>query len=151
MTIDAVLAIVHHLAAFSLVALLVAEFVLVRGALDADTIGRFGRIDGLYGLAAVTVIVAGIARVVFGAAPVEFYLGNVFFWLKMGSIGVIAIISVLPTARAMAWRKAAAANASFVVPVGDLRLVRRAIHVELAILPLIPVCAALMARGVGAL
>lgn len=151
MTIDALLAIVHHLAAFGLVALLVAEVVLVRGTLDADTIGRFGRVDGLYGFAAVTVIVAGIARVVFGAAPAEFYLGNVFFWLKMGSIGVIAIISVLPTARGMAWRKAAAADASFLVPAGDLRLVRRAIHVELAILPLIPVSAALMARGIGAL
>lgn len=151
MAIDALLAIVHHLAAFSLAALLVAELVLVRGTLDAAAIARFGRIDGLYGIAAVAVIVAGIARLAFGAVPAEFYLANAFFWLKMGSLGAIAIISVLPTARGLAWRKAAAADGGFVVPAADVRLVRRAMHVELAILPLIPVSAALMARGIGAL
>ena len=38
----------------------------------------------------------------------------------------------------------------FVPPAGSVASARRALWVELAILPLIPVSAALMARGIGA-
>jgi putative membrane protein len=151
MTVDALLAIAHHLAVFSLVALLVVELVIVRAPMGLQEITRFGRFDGMYGIAAVVVIVVGIARLVFGAVPVDFYLANLFFWLKMGSLGAISLISVYPTVRGMAWRKAATADAAFTAPAADVRGVRRALHVELAILPLIPISAVLMARGIGAL
>lgn len=151
MTVDALLAIVHHLAAFSLAALLVAELVLVRPGIGAGEIGRFTRVDRLYGIAAATVLVVGIGRLVFGAVPAEFYLVNVFFWTKMASFGAVALVSVLPTMRGIAWARASAAEATFVVPADEVRTVRRALHVELALLPLIPVSAALMARGIGTL
>lgn len=151
MTLDALLAIAHHLAVFSLVALLVVELVVVRAPMGTAEIARFGRIDGLYGIVAIAVVVVGIARLLWGAVPVEFYLVNLFFWLKMGTLAAIALISVYPTMRGIAWRKAASADASWTVPVAELRPVRRALHVELAILPLIPISAALMARGIGAL
>lgn len=151
MTVDALLAAAHHLAVFSLVSLLVAERVLVREGMGGTDIARFGRIDGLYGIAAVVVIVVGISRLLFGAIPAAFYVLNLFFWVKMGALGAIAIVSIYPTVRGMAWRRAAGRDPAFTVGPDELRAVRRALHVELAIMPLIPVAAALMARGIGQL
>lgn len=151
MTLDATLAILHHLAAFSLAGLLIAELVLLRGRLDGETIRRFGAIDALYGASAAIVVVVGIGRLLFGAVPVEFYLGNAFFWVKMASLATVAAISLLPTIRGIRWRRALGADPSYEPPTAEAARVRRALAVQLAILPLIPVSAALMARGIGAL
>lgn len=147
---DALLASIHHLAAFALVGVIVAELVLLRGALDADGIRRFGRVDALYGLTAGVVLAAGIARLLFGATPVEVYLSNAFFWLKMAAFGVVAAVSVYPTIVGLRWRRALATDAEFAAPEADAHRLRRALAVELAVLPIIPVSAALMARGIGA-
>lgn len=151
MTVDALLAILHHLAAFSLAGLLVAELVLVRPGIGAEEITRFTRVDRLYGIAAASVLVVGLGRIVLGTVPAEFYLVNVFFWTKMGAFGVVALVSVLPTMRGIAWARASAAEATFVAPADEVRTVRRALRVELVLLPVIPISAALMARGIGAL
>jgi len=147
---DAVLASIHHIAAFTLVGLIVGELVLLRGRLDGEGIGRFGRIDALYGVTAGVVVVAGIARLVFGATPAEVYLANAFFWTKMAAFGAVAALSVYPTLVGLRWRRSLAGNLSFEAPSGDVQALRRALALELAILPIIPVSAALMARGIGA-
>jgi putative membrane protein len=149
-TLDALLAIAHHLSVFSLVALLVVELVVMRPPMAAPEIARFSRYDGLYGIAAIAVIIVGIARINLGAIPADFYMHNAFFWLKMTALGVIAILTIHPTVRAGAWRKAVAADPAYAVPEDEVRRVRRTIHIELAILPLVPISAALMARGIGA-
>lgn len=151
MTLDAVLAILHHLAAFALTSLLVAELVLLRGPLDGGAIRRFGVVDAMYGASAGVVVVAGIGRLLFGAVPVDFYLSNAFFWIKMASLATVAGISLLPTIQGIRWRRALGADPSFVPPATQAGRVRRALAVQLAILPLIPISAALMARGIGAL
>jgi putative membrane protein len=148
---DAILASLHHLAAFSLVSLVVAELVLLRGRLDGPGIGRFGRIDALYGVTAGLVLAAGVARLLLGAAPVEFYLSNAFFWLKMAAFGVVGAISVYPTLVGLRWRRALRDDPTFEAPPAETRTLRRALALELAVLPVIPVSAALMARGIGAL
>jgi putative membrane protein len=149
MALDAALAIVHHLAAFALVALLFVEFALVHHPMGGAGIRRFGRIDALYGLAAMTVVIAGIARLIWGAVPAEVYLTNLFFWTKMGALGVVAVISIAPTVRGSRWRKGLALDPGYVAPDEDLVVARRALWIELLVLPLIPVSAALMARGFG--
>ena len=151
MTIDAALAIIHHLAAFALTGLLVAEIVLLRSRLDGDAIRRFGIVDALYGASAGVVVVVGIGRLLFGAAPLDFYLGNAFFWIKMGSLATVAAISLLPTIQGISWRRSLRADVAFVPPSAEAARVRRALAVQLAVLPIIPISAALMARGIGAL
>jgi len=105
-TVDALLAIVHHLAAFALVGLLLAEFVLLRGPLDPDGIRRFARVDIFYGIAAGVVVAAGVARLFFGVTDIGFYLGNAFFWLKMASLATVALVSIHPTILGARWRQA---------------------------------------------
>jgi putative membrane protein len=150
MAVDALLAIAHHLAVFSLVGLLFVEFALLRGPMAGPAIARFGRVDALYGVAAIAVIVVGISRLLWGAVPAGFYLANLFFWTKMGALVLVSLVSILPTMRGGRWRKALARDPGYAAPDEDLGVVRRALVVDLAILPVIPISAALMARGIGA-
>jgi putative membrane protein len=151
MALDALLAILHHLAAFSVVGLLFAEVALLRGAMTGPAISRFGRVDGLYGIAFIAVVVVGIARVIWGIVPPEVYLANLWFWIKMAALIAVSLVSILPTVRGGRWRKALAADPAYAAPEADLALARRALAVELAILPVVPIAASLMARGFGAL
>ena len=151
MTIDAALAILHHIAAFALTGLLVAELVLLRGRLDGDAIRRFGPIDAMYGASAGVVVLVGIGRLLFGDVPADFYLGNAFFWVKMAALATVAAISLLPTIQGFRWRRALRADPAYAPPMAEATRVRRALTAQLVVLPLIPVSAALMARGIGAL
>ena len=151
MALDALLAILHHFAVFSVVGLLFVELALLRGTMAGPAIGRFGKVDALYGFAFIAVVVVGIARLIWGIVPVDTYLTNLWFWTKMGALIVVSIISILPTIRGGRWRKGLATDPAFAAPEGDLVLVRRALFAELAILPIVPIAASLMARGYGAL
>jgi putative membrane protein len=64
MTSDAWLRIAHQLAVFGLAAVLAAEWGLVRRRMAATDIRRLGRVDSAYGIVAVAVIIAGVARVI---------------------------------------------------------------------------------------
>ena len=66
MTTDLILAILHHVAVFGLVAHIMAEAVLLRPGIGAAEIGRLARLDRAYGGIAGLVIVIGILRVIFG-------------------------------------------------------------------------------------
>jgi putative membrane protein len=69
----------------------------------------------------------------------------------MGALIAVSVVSILPTVRGGRWRKALASDPGYTPPAHDLVLARRALWIELAILPVIPIAAALMARGFGAL
>lgn len=86
-----------------------------------------------------------------GAIPADCYLGNVLFWVKMGALVAMTILSLIPTVRGLRWRKSVLSDASWTVPESEVRVVRRFVRIEFAILPVIPIAAALMARGFGAL
>jgi putative membrane protein len=148
-TTDLILAIVHHLLVFSLAGIIAAEFVLIRNTLDASTLRRLGRVDRHYGMLAMLVIIAGLARVLYGLKGWEFYVYNWVFWAKIAAFAVVGILSIRPTMRIIAWNRQIAANAAFKVPDDELSAVRRAIMAQAIVFLLIPVFAAAMARGYG--
>lgn len=150
MGIDALLAIAHDLSVMALVGLLFAELALLRGSPDGPDLHRFSRVDALVWLAIVLVFVFGIARVAWGVVAPEFYLRNAFFWLKMGVLVLMLAIAVVPLRRSRRWRRAWAADPGFRPPADEVAQARRALSVELAILPLAPIAAVLMARSFGA-
>ena len=143
---DFILAALHHVLIFALMAILAAELVLVRPGLRRDTLLRVARLDGVYGALSMAVIVVGIGRVVWGLKGWEYYSGNVWFWHKMAAFLVVGLLSIAPTVRFLRWRKAAEADPAYAVPDTEIRAVRRFIHAEAGIFVLIPVFAAAMAR-----
>mgnify|MGYP001068978696 CR=1 FL=1 len=148
-TTDLILAILHHLLVFSLAGIIAAEFVLIRNTMHASTPRRLGRVDRHYGMLAMLVIIAGLARVLYGLKGWEFYVYNWVFWAKIAAFAVVGILSIRPTMRIIAWNRQIAANAAFKVPDEELASVRKAILAQAIVFLLIPVFAAAMARGYG--
>lgn len=147
---DLVLAIVHHLIAFGIAAVLGAELVLMRPALlSPQTVRLLGRFDAAYGVLALAMLGAGFVRVWHGAKGADFYLGNPVFWAKIAAFGVVGLVSIQPTLRILAWRKALKVNAMFVPAPQEVRTLRRLMLVQVHVFALIPVFAAAMARGIG--
>jgi putative membrane protein len=146
MTTDLILAIVHHIAVFGLVAHVMGEAVLLRPGIGATDIGRLAQLDRVYGGVAAAVIVIGILRVIFGIRGWEYYVGNPWFWAKMASLAAIAVLSIPPTRKFSAWRRAAEADSAFVPAVEDVKSVQRLLRAQSAMVVLVVGFAAAMAR-----
>jgi putative membrane protein len=148
--VDLVLAIAHHLLIFILAATLAAEFVLVRPGLAGRELKLVAHIDQAYGGIAGAIIIVGVLRVIFGLKGWEFYVYNWAFWAKMAAFVATGLLSVPPTARILAWKKAAQSSTGlYAVPDNEIAAVRRYLRWGVAIFLLIPVFAAIMARGIG--
>jgi putative membrane protein len=149
MFLDWVLASLHHLAVFSLMAILAAEFVLIRNDINSATIRRINRVDLHYGVAAGLIILFGFLRVYFGAKGHEYYFANHIFWLKILLFLVVGVLSIWPTLRFIDWRRHLLADDSFRPDPADVASIRKVIWIEAGLFLLIPIAAAAMARGYG--
>lgn len=146
---DAALSYLHFAFAFILVGALVAEAFILRLPIDGRAARLLLRVDIFYGVSAVGIILAGIARVVWGAKGYEYYAGQPFFWAKMAAFAVVGLISIGPTRAFFRWVKSAGADPAFTVAEADAKRARRLVMIEVHLLALIPLFAALMARGIG--
>lgn len=144
-----ILAVAHHLAVFSLVGVFAAEFALLRPGLSGARIGQLAKVDAAYGGLAGLVVVVGIVRVVFGGVDPSYYLGNHMFWGKMAAFLAMGLLTIQPTMAIRRWVKAGAGTIDYVVPVDEIGRSRRFVHLQAAVLLLIPIFAAAMARGYG--
>ena len=149
MATDLGLAALHHLLVFGLIAMLVAEAVLLRGPLTADHVPRLAKLDGGYGLCAGLLLLVGLARVFHGLKGADFYLHNPYFHAKVGAFVLVGLISILPTLRFLRWRKAQRTQPGFVPDAASLGTLRTVLRVELALIAGIFVLAAAMARYGG--
>ena len=107
------------------------------------------RIDLFNGASAAALLIAGLARLNFGAKGWDYYEAQQFFWAKMAAFALIGLISIMPTLSYFRWVKAASKDAALVVADADVKKVRRLVMVELHVLALLLAFAALMARGIG--
>lgn len=149
MDTDLVLAIAHHLAVFTLVGILAAEFALIRPGLPNHRIQPLAQLDMAYGAIAGVVIAIGVLRIMFGAAGWQYYVTNYAFWGKMAAFVAIALCSLPPTAAIRHWHGQHRTDPGFVPPAADIIRMRRFLHAQLGILSLVLIFAAMMARGYG--
>jgi putative membrane protein len=138
---SAFMAFLHHVAAFALVAAIAVEFVVIRDELSPRTARRLARADLVVGLSAGLLLVVGVLRVIYFEKGAAFYLYNSAFIVKMVVFVLVALLSIYPTLKFLAWRNGIDPTA---VP-----KIRRILHLELMGVVLILLCAALMARGIG--
>lgn len=146
---DAAFSYLHFVFVLILAGALVAEAFILRLPVDGRVARLLLRIDLFYGISSVGVILAGLARVFWGAKGAEFYGAQPFFWAKMAVFAIIGVISALPTRAFMRWTKQAGQDAAFAVGEADVKRVRRLVMIELHLLALVPLFAALMARAIG--
>ena len=146
MLTEAIAAYAHYLSIFCTLSLLVAEFALFRPRMAAGTVRLLPRLDLLYLVAVVAIIVTGLLRVFFFAKGAAFYQASEFFWIKMALFVIVGLLSLPPTFAFIANRKAVVGQASDFAPPRFGRI-RSFIVAELAVFALIPLAATLMARG----
>lgn len=149
MLIDLLLAIAHFLLVFAIVTLLTMELMLLKPSLSGAALEKLGRVDAIYGGAAMLLILAGFGRVFLGLKGWEFYIGNPVFWAKIAAFVALGLLSIRPTMRILAWRRQAKADPSFAPPAAELAATRRMVHAETAALVLVVVFASMIARGIG--
>ncbi|GGF17305.1 hypothetical protein GCM10011611_23880 [Aliidongia dinghuensis] len=135
------LAIAHHLAVFSLVIILAAETALMRPGLTARDLWRLAALDRAYGLVALLVLAIGFSRAVWGVRGWGYYADNPVFWAKIAAFFGVALLSVPPTLKILAWRRQGG------VPDDELAAARRWLTAEWGLFATIPLLAAALGLG----
>jgi putative membrane protein len=144
---DAILAYLHFAAIFSLVWFMAKEWTLLKTGASSLDLDRLARADAGFGISAGLVLIAGVARVVYGIKGWAFYAHNPAFHLKMSLFVLLALLSIMPTRLFLRWRKARRQDAAFRVTETEWRSACRWLIIELHLLALIPLAAVVMARG----
>ena len=147
--ISAIMAFLHHLAAFTLVGSLIYEHTTFRKDLSLAEARRIQRMDLIYGISAGFVLVVGLLRVFFFEKGAAYYAHNWFFWTKMVGFALAALLSIYPTIRFVSWNKFFANSQVPEISDQDVSRIKLVLRLELVAIALILFSAAMMARGVG--
>lgn len=135
----------HFISIFGIVGALVSEHLLLKKTMTRAEIGRLARIDAVYGLAALTLLSAGLTLWLGGfGKPTEFYSGNWIFHTKTSLFLAIGLLSIYPTIFFTRNRKGDVKEL-VTVPGSVFWMLR----IELLLLFIIPFLAGLMAKGIG--
>lgn len=147
MTLEAFLASLHLVAILTLVVFLSSEAALCRTEwMNAAVVRRLAKLDMIYGITALVLLLTGIARIVWGAKGLTWYVSQPLFHLKVLLFVVAAVISLRPTFTIRQWLKAL--NVAGTLPQPEsVRFVRKWIMVQAHIIPVIAVIAVYWARG----
>jgi putative membrane protein len=140
-------AFLHHLCAFTLVAAVAIEFTLIRSELTLSSARRLQATDIVLGMAAGALLVIGLLRVFFFEKGAAYYWHSHAFLTKFGLFIIIGLLSIVPTLEFLSWRDTIAAGQAPVMEAATRKRVTMIIHIELAAIVVILLCAAIMARG----
>lgn len=145
MTTEIFLRYLHFISIFTIVGSLVSEHLLLKKEMKRAELARLATIDAAYGLAAITLLSAGLTLWLgaFGK-PTEFYSKNWIFHTKITLLICIGLLSIYPTVFFIKNRKG---NKEEVVTVP--KAIFWMLRLELLLLFIIPLLAGLMARGIG--
>jgi putative membrane protein len=144
-------AMAHHLLVFALAGILAFGIGAIREGMTGKDARRLARVDMWYGILAAAIIIVGFTRAVFAAKGWVYYSTNLFFWAKMAAFAAVGLLSIMPTVKFIRWRRAMQADPGFAPPAPDVASVRRILWTEAAVFAFIPLFAAAMARGYGAI
>jgi putative membrane protein len=135
----------HFISVFAIVGAIVAEQFMISKTMLRSEIKRISIVDGIYGLGAVTVLIAGVALWFWVGKPAAFYTKNWIFHTKLTLFILLGILSIFPTIFFMRNRKGDEPGKIIEVPLYIIVLLR----LELVIIIVMPLLATLMSIGIG--
>ena len=144
-----IMAFLHHLAAFTLVGVIIYEHTAFRKDLSITEARRLQRMDMLYGISAAILLVVGLLRVFNFEKGASFYAQNWFFWTKMIGFALAGLLSIYPTVRFVSWNKSLANNQAPEISDLEFARIKLILRLELLGIVIIILSAAMMARGIG--
>jgi putative membrane protein len=143
------IAFLHHLMAFTLVAALAIEAMLLKEELTLSTARRVQIADMAYGVSAGALIAIGALRVFVYEKGASYYLHSTPFLIKIGTFLLVALLSIVPTVEFLSWAKQIRQGKLPAVDPARRDKLRMLIYAELVGVMIILLNAALMAKGVG--
>ena len=144
MTTEIILRYLHFISIFTIVGSLTAEHLLLRKEMTPAELGRVAKIDAVYGVAALTLLIVGLTLWLGGISkPSVYYTKNWIFHTKITLFATIGLLSIYPTVFFLKNRNKN--DALIHVPSTVFWMLR----FELLLLFIIPLLAGLMSRGVG--
>ena len=146
---SALMAFLHHVAAFATVSALAVEVALFKPPLSLQQARRLQRTDNIFGAAAGAVLVIGMLRVAYFEKGPSYYWHDTFFIAKFTAFLIAALISIYPTVVFLAWSRSLKTGIAPAISPERVRSVRLCLMLELTLILVILLCAALMARGFG--
>ena len=146
---SALMAFLHHVAAFTVVAALAVEVALFKPPLSLVQARRLVRTDAIFGAAAGAVLIVGLLRVFYFEKEPGYYWHDTFFIAKFSAFLLAGLISIYPTLTFLSWSASLKAGTVPDIPAERTRRVRLCLMLELAAILVILLCAAFMARGFG--
>lgn len=147
MTLEALLASLHLLAILTMVVFLSSEAALCRSEwMNEAVVRRLAKLDMIYGLAALALLLTGIARIFWGTKGLTWYVSQPLFYVKMLLFFGMAILSLRPTFALRKWLKALNLTGTLPQPEA-VRWVRQWLMVQAHVIPVIAVIAVFWARG----
>jgi len=145
MTLEIILRYLHFTSIFVIVSTLVAEHLLLQKEIPRSSVARLARVDAIYGMAAITLLGAGLTLWFSGVGkPTEFYSKNWIFHTKITLFAMVGILSIYPTIFFLKNRKGDPEEM-----VSIPKIIFWMLRFELLLLFIIPLLAGLMAKGVG--
>jgi putative membrane protein len=140
-------AFLHHLAAFTLVAAVAIQLVLLRMEFTLGVARRLQIADRILGASATILLVVGLMRVFYFEKGPDYYWSSHAFLAKFSLFVLAAVLSIVPTVVYLSWGQAIRAGKMPQIAASKLRSLRLIVHAELACIVLILLFAAIMARG----
>jgi putative membrane protein len=140
-------AFLHHLCAFTLVSALAIEFALLRQELTLSSARRLQVTDLVLGTAAGFLLAIGLVRVFYLEKGAAYYWHSHAFLAKFGLFIIVGLLSIIPTMEFLSWGGAIKAGQVPVMEPARRKRITMVIHIELAAVVIILLCAAIMARG----
>ena len=149
MILESLLAFAHIAAILAMVVFVTSVAALCRPEwLNAKVVERLVRVNGIYGISAIAVLVTGLARTFWGVKGTGWYWGNGLLNLKLALFVAVAMLSIAPTRTFLAWVRQL--RESGVLPDdADVRRCRRQVMVQAHLIALAPLAAVFLARGYG--
>lgn len=133
----------HFIGIFGLFAALVSEHLLIKPEMSKAEIKKLAVVDAIYGVSAITILVAGLLLWFVVGKPSDFYSHNPVFHTKLTLFVLIAVLSIYPTVFFIKNRNPQVAITR--VPRKIIILIR----IQLLLVLMIPFLATAMARGIG--
>jgi putative membrane protein len=145
MSLEIFLRYLHFVSIFAIVSTLVAEHLLLKNKMTRGELRKLARIDAIYGLAALTLLGAGLTLWLGSIGkPAEFYSKNWIFHTKIALYIVIGLLSIYPTVFFIKNRKGIP-DETIEIPKAIFWMLR----LEILLIFVIPILAGLMAKGIG--
>jgi len=135
----------HFIAVFAIVSAIFAEQFFISKTMTRLEIKRIAKIDAIYGIGALLVIIAGLTLWFWVGKPASFYSRNWIFHSKLTLFLILGVLSIYPTIFFLKHRKGNDLDTVIEVPKSIILFLR----FELLLIFVIPLLATLMSLGIG--